>query len=62
MQIPNKREGHGIALMNVHRRLAFLFGNDYGLNISSHLNIGTDIEIHIPQMSTTELLIGAVEK
>lgn len=62
MRIPIKREGHGIALMNVHRRLAFLFGNDYGLNISSYLNIGTDIEIHIPQMSTTELLIGAVEK
>lgn len=38
----------GIALPNIHKRIQLLFGKEYGLNVYSTLNQGTDVEIMIP--------------
>ncbi len=42
-----EKEG-GIALVNVNNRLKLLFGEQYGLNIYSEPNVGTDVEITLP--------------
>ncbi len=42
-----EKEG-GIALVNVNNRLRLLFGEQYGLNIYSEPNVGTDVEITLP--------------
>lgn len=39
---------NGIAMPNVNRRIQLMFGDEYGLYISSIKGIGTDVEIHIP--------------
>lgn len=39
---------NGIALPNVDRRIKLMFGNDYGIHISSVLGVGTDVEIYLP--------------
>ena len=54
-QTENESSGHGIALLNVHRRISLVFGEEYGLNISSTENIGTDIEIYIPRHTPEEM-------
>ncbi|PJJ27669.1 two-component system sensor histidine kinase YesM [[Clostridium] celerecrescens 18A] len=41
----------GIALWNVNRRLKLVFGDRYGLHVSSTPALGTDVEIHIPYIS-----------
>lgn len=38
----------GIALRNVCRRIKILFGEEYGLHVSSILGIGTNVEIILP--------------
>lgn len=46
------RECHGgIALANVHRRIRMLYGNAYGLTISSALGVGTQAEVTLPRSS-----------
>ena len=48
----NKKEdissGIGIALPNINKRIQLLFGEEYGLNLYSTQNIGTDIEVILP--------------
>lgn len=45
----NKGGSHnGIAMPNVNRRLQLLFGDEYGIHISSIEGMGTDVEIYIP--------------
>lgn len=39
---------NGIAMINVNSRLKLLFGKGYGINISSTLLLGTEVEIVIP--------------
>ena len=41
----------GIALLNVHQRIKFFFGEPYGLYVSSTPGIGTDVEIVIPRVT-----------
>lgn len=41
-------DSNGIALINTHLRLKLLYGNKYGLEISSERNIGTTISFRIP--------------
>lgn len=43
----------GIGMVNVHKRLKFHFGEKYGLEISSTMQKGTKIEIHIPMIINT---------
>ena len=38
----------GIALPNINKRIQLLFGEEYGLNMYSTLDIGTDVEILLP--------------
>ena len=38
----------GIALPNIHKRIQLLFGEEYGVNIYSTVEQGTDVEITIP--------------
>lgn len=44
----DKRKKGGIALKNVCRRIKLLFGEDYGLHVSSILGLGTKVEIVLP--------------
>lgn len=38
----------GIALPNIHKRIQLLFGEEYGIQVYSTWNQGTDVEITIP--------------
>lgn len=40
----------GLALPNIDKRLKLIFGNEYGIHVSSVEGLGTDVEIHIPYM------------
>lgn len=39
---------NGIAMPNINRRLQLMFGEEYGIHISSIKDIGTDVDLHIP--------------
>lgn len=38
----------GLAIPNIDKRLKLLFGEEYGVHVSSVEGMGTDVEIHIP--------------
>lgn len=38
----------GIAIINVNNRIKLLYGEKYGINIYSTVNVGTDVEITLP--------------
>jgi len=42
----------GLALVNVDNRIRLLFGDEYGLHIYSIPDIGTDVEISLPAISS----------
>lgn len=44
----NKSHNKGIALPNIHKRIQLLFGKEFGINIYSTLNQGTDVELTLP--------------
>jgi len=49
----DRREGNGtantgIGLLNIHKRIQLLFGEEYGLSVYSTVNQGTDVEITVP--------------
>lgn len=46
----SRGRGHGIAIMNVHRRIKLYFGDEYGLFITSTQGIGTTVEIQLPKI------------
>lgn len=41
---------HGIAMKNINLQLKLIFGQNYGLSISSQLDVGTETEIQIPSI------------
>ena len=49
------KKGSGVGLRNVHDRIQLYFGNDYGLEITSELDIGTTIRIHLPKVEFSTL-------
>ncbi|WP_237660554.1 sensor histidine kinase [Tepidanaerobacter sp. GT38] len=49
----------GIAMINVNNRIKLLFGEQYGINIFSTENVGTDVEITLPRIFRTE---GAIDE
>ncbi len=49
--IQSQSRHSSIALTNIHKRIQLLYGNDYGLNIYSTPNHGTDVEIILPATS-----------
>ena len=46
-----KRDEHegGIALVNVNNRIKLLFGEQYGLTVTSEVGVGTDVLIVLPK-------------
>ncbi len=46
-----KRDEHhgGIALVNVNNRIKLLFGEQYGLTVTSQVGVGTDVLISLPR-------------
>lgn len=44
-------KGSGIGLWNVNQRINLYFKGDYGLSISSELDEGTTVTIHLPKIS-----------
>jgi len=51
-----KRDEHqgGIALVNVNNRIKLLFGEQYGLTVTSHVGVGTDVMISLPRSKDEE--------
>lgn len=48
----------GIAIININQRLKLLWGSEYGITVSSTLNMGTDVEVTLPLVSNLSLLKG----
>lgn len=46
--LPGVGSGNGVGLSNVHERLKSLFGEDYGLNITSDTGEGTSVQMRVP--------------
>jgi two-component system sensor histidine kinase YesM len=56
---PDSDQLVGIGLVNVHHRLALMFGGRYGLDINSSLNKGTRVELRLPaERSDQNVSIG----
>lgn len=45
----------GLGFLNVHSRIQYIYGSDYGLEIKSQRNSGTTVTIRIPFISLTDL-------
>lgn len=58
---PHSR-GQGVGLVNVHRRIRLLFGDGYGLAISSEPDRGTTVTIRLPACAYTEENRARLEK
>lgn len=50
-----QKKGSGVGLRNVHDRIQLYFGNKYGLEITSELDVGTTIRIHLPKVEYNTL-------
>lgn len=48
------KQGSGVGLVNVNKRIQILFGREYGLCIESEPDEGTTVSIHIPAVPYTE--------
>lgn len=57
IQKQQKGRHNGVAMPNVHKRIQLMFGEDYGIHISSIAGIGTDVEIHLPFCNNREELL-----
>ncbi len=51
---PDSEKRGGIAVVNVNNRLKLLFGEEYGIQIYSTRNVGTDVEITLPRIAREE--------
>lgn len=40
----------GIAIVNVNNRIKLLFGDEYGIHITSTINVGTDVTVTLPKV------------
>jgi two-component system sensor histidine kinase YesM len=50
--LSNEDKNHlGIAINNINQRLKLLWGNEYGITVSSTINMGVDVEITLPIIS-----------
>jgi len=50
-----RKKGSGVGFRNVHDRIQLYFGKDYGLEITSELDVGTTIRIHLPKVEYSTL-------
>lgn len=56
------RSSHGIALRNINLQLKLLFGQNYGLSLSSQQGVGTEAEIQIPAVYQRSDLVKGDEQ
>lgn len=54
-QNQDESETGSIGLSNVHQRSCILFGDHYGITISSVVGVGTQVELSLPVMSKEEM-------
>ncbi|MEH7333116.1 sensor histidine kinase [Neobacillus drentensis] len=47
-------DGKNIGILNVHQRIHYLFGSEYGITMKSEQGIGTEVLIHLPFPDDTE--------
>ena len=47
---PDGEKKAGIAIINVNNRIKLLYGEKYGINIYSTVDVGTDVEITLPRI------------
>lgn len=45
---------YGLGVMNVNKRIALIYGDDYGLSIESKVNQGTTVTIRIPSIEMVD--------
>lgn len=50
----SKGKGSGIGLWNINQRINLYFKEEYGLTITSELDVGTTATIHLPKMTMEE--------
>lgn len=43
------KSSHGIAMININRRLRLFFGEEYGITVSSTEGVGTEVELRLPR-------------
>ena len=48
---PDGERKGGIAMINVNNRIKLLYGEQYGINIYSTENVGTDVELTLPRIA-----------
>ena len=48
----SNKKGNGIAIANVNNRIRLLFGRKYGLHYHSVLDLGTDVYITLPVITS----------
>ncbi len=48
------KDGSGVGVKNVHERIRLFFGEEYGLQIESELEVGTVVKIWIPVLKDEE--------
>ena len=41
--------------MNVHQRIRYLFGSEYGITINSTRDLETEVSIHLPIVDAKEV-------
>ncbi len=46
--LETNNKNNGIALFNIQKRIQLIFGKEYGINVYSTVNYGTDIELILP--------------
>ena len=46
--------GNGLGVRNVHERIRLYFGEAYGLTITSELDVGTEVLLHLPAVEYKE--------
>ena len=47
-------DGQSIGIINVHQRIYYLFGSEYGITIRSKQGVGTEVEMNLPVMIDSE--------
>jgi two-component system sensor histidine kinase YesM len=51
---PDSEQKGGIAVVNVHKRVQLLFGEEYGICVYSTKGVGTDVEITLPLLTSIQ--------
>jgi len=57
----SSRQRGGIAMKNVNSRIKLLFGEEYGIQVYSTKNIGTDIKVILPRIQRGQYEEGTIE-